>query len=80
MTWEIVAGLILLSGGFISVMNVVVRVNRTLTALEETVRNLKDYIEKQDKRNGHFYEGLNILDKRVTVLEKELFGNTEKTK
>ena len=70
MTWEILSGFVVLLGAVISIMNVVVKVNRSLISLEETVRQLLGYIEKQDRRNGHFYSELNILDKRVTVLEE----------
>lgn len=78
MTWEIISALIVLLGAFISVLNVVVRVNRTLVSLERTVQTLIGYIEKQDKKNGHFYSGLNILDKRVTLLENGVFGRHPK--
>lgn len=71
MTWEIISGFIVLLGAVISVMNIVVKVNKTLISLEDTVKSLKEYIEKQDKRNGHFYNQLNILDKRVTLLETQ---------
>ena len=70
MTWEILSGFVVLLGAVISIMNVVVKVNRSLISLEETVRQLLGYIEKQDRRNGHFYSELNILDKRVTLLEE----------
>ena len=30
-------------------------------------------MEKQEKRNEHFYSVLNILDKRVTVIENTVF-------
>ena len=70
MTWEIVSGLAVLLGALISIMNIVVKVNRSLISLEETVRRLQDYIEKQDGKNGHFFTKLNILDKRVTLLEE----------
>ncbi len=74
MTWEILSAFIVLLGAVISIMNIVVKVNKTLISLEDTVRSLKEYIEKQDKRNGHFYSQLNILDKRVTLLESEIKG------
>lgn len=74
MTWEIVSGFAVLLGAVISIMNIVVRVNRSLISLEETVRRLMEYIEKQDERNGHFYDQLNILDKRVTLLENSPKG------
>ena len=74
MTWEIVSGFTVLLGAVISIMNIVVKVNRSLISLEETVRRLTDYIEKQDSRNEHFYRKLNILDKRVTLLEERSQG------
>ena len=77
MTWEIVSGFAVLLGAVISIMNIVVKVNRSLISLEETVRRLMDYMEKQDERNGHFYDQLNILDKRVTLLENSPKGGGE---
>ena len=71
MTWEIISGFTVLLGAVISVMNIVVKVNKTLISLEATVRRLTDYMEAQDKRNGHFYSNLSSLDKRVTLLENE---------
>lgn len=70
MTWEILSGFTVLLGAVISIMNVVVRVNRSLISLEETVRQLKEYMEHQGAKNEHFYRQLNILDKRVTLLEE----------
>ena len=77
MTWEIVSGFAVLLGAVISIMNIVVRVNRSLISLEETVRRLTGYIEKQDARNEHFYSKLNTLDKRVTLLESGKGGERE---
>lgn len=70
MTWEILSGLAVLLGSVISIMNVVVKVNRALTSLEETVRRLKDFVERQDGRNARVERGLGSLDKRVTILER----------
>ncbi len=69
MTWEIISGFTVLIGAVISVMNIVVKVNRTLINLEAAVRSLTGYMKAQEKRNGHFYGRLNILDKRITLLE-----------
>ena len=52
--WETVAGAVTLIGAFISVMTVVVKVNGTMTRLEEAVRQLREFIENQDERNEHF--------------------------
>lgn len=71
MTWEIITGFTVLLGAVISIMNVVVKVNRSLISLEETVRQLRTYMERQGSKNEHFYSELNILDKRVTVLEEK---------
>ncbi len=70
MTWEIITGFTVLLGAVISIMNIVVKVNRTLTSLEETVRSLKSYMERQSAKNEHFFRQLNILDKRVTLIEE----------
>lgn len=75
MTWEIITGFTVLLGAVISIMNVVVRVNRSLISLEETVRQLKTYMERQGAKNEHFYNELNILDKRVTLLEERTIGS-----
>ena len=76
MTWEIITGFTVLLGAVISIMNVVVKVNRSLISLEETVRQLRTYMERQGTKNEHFYSELNILDKRVTVLEEKLIVDT----
>ena len=74
MTWEIISGFAVLLGAVISIMNVVIKVNRTLTSLEETVRQLRDYMEHQGVKNEHFLRELNILDKRVTLFEERELG------
>ena len=74
MTWEIITGFTVLLGAVISIMNVVVRVNRSLISLEETVRQLRKYMERQGAKNEHFYNELNTLDKRVTLLEEKTMG------
>ena len=76
MTWEIITGFTVLLGAVISIMNVVVKVNRSLISLEETVRQLRAYMERQGTKNEHFYNELNILDKRVTVLEEKMIADT----
>ena len=69
MSWEIVVGVITLLGAFISVMTVVVKVNGTLTRLEEAVRQLREFIEVQGKRNDSFAQTLASHETRITVLE-----------
>lgn len=71
MSWEITVGIITLLGAFISVMSVVVKVNGTLTRLDETVRQLREFIEDQDRRNDSFVKTLASHETRITVLERE---------
>ncbi len=70
MTWEIVVGLTTLSGALIAVMNVVVRVNRTLTSLESAVKRLDEAVREQSAKNRTFYEQLGSHELRLSMLEK----------
>ena len=67
--WETVAGAVTLIGAFISVMTVVVKVNGTMTRLEEAVRQLREFIENQDERNEHFVNKLASHETRISLLE-----------
>ena len=68
-SWEITAGIITLVGGLVSVMSVVVKVNGTLTRLEEAVRQLREFIEDQETRNERFVNTLASHEMRLTLLE-----------
>ncbi|MCQ2354723.1 MAG: hypothetical protein MJ102_06435 [Clostridia bacterium] len=71
MTWEIVVGLISLVGSLIAVMNVVVRVNRTLTVLESAVGRLDETVRDQSAKNRAFFDRLGDHETRITLLERE---------
>lgn len=71
MTWEITVGIITLVGGFISVMSVVMKINGTMTRLEEAVRQLRDFMEDQDRRNERFVNTLASHETRLALLEKK---------
>lgn len=71
MTWEIMAGLITLVSALIAVMNVVVRVNRTLTALEAAVGQLDLTVREQSAKNRSFYDRLGDHETRISLLEHE---------
>lgn len=58
-------------GGLISVMSVVVKVNGTMTRLEEAVRQLRDFIEDQEKRNERFGSTLASHEMRLALLEQK---------
>ena len=72
MTWEIAVGMFGILSAFIAVMNIVVKVNSTLSKLESTVKQLKDYMERQSEKNAHFYTALAEYEKRISVLENHI--------
>lgn len=71
MTGEVFSLALLCISTLVTLFGVVVKVNRTLVSLEEAVRRLNDHMTGQERRNGHFYECLNMLDKRVSLLERD---------
>lgn len=78
MTWEIAVGMFGIISAFIAVMNVVVKVNSTLSRLESAVLQLKETMEQQSNKNAHFYTELSGHEKRITVLENHLVKRDEK--
>ena len=74
MTWEIAVGIFGIISAFIAVMNVVVKVNSTLSRLESAVIQLKEFMERQSDKNAHFYTELSEHEKRISMLEAEKSG------
>lgn len=71
MTWEIAVGMFGIISAFIAVMNIVVKVNTTLSKLEVAVVQLKEFMERQSNKNAHFYTELAEHEKRISALERE---------
>ena len=69
MTWEIAVGLFTLVSAFIAVMNVVVKVNRTLTALDISVKRLDESVKQQYEINKKTFGHLARQEKRIAMLE-----------
>ncbi len=69
MTWEIAVGMFGIISAFIAVMNVVVKINTTLSKLESAVVQLKETMERQSDKNAHFYTELSQHEKRISALE-----------
>jgi len=69
MTWEIALGQYLPVSAFIAVMNVVVKVNRTLTSLDITVKGLDESVNKQSEINKKIFGHLARQEKRISMLE-----------
>ena len=72
MTWEIAVGMFGIISAFIAIMNIVVKVNSTLSKLESAVIQLKDYMERQSEKNAHFYTVLAEYEKRISMLEEHI--------
>lgn len=69
MTWEIVAAILTLLGGFISVGTLVWKLAAAVNKLECTVNSLHEWVEKQSEKNKAFYERLENHEKRIYSLE-----------
>lgn len=69
MTFEIVAGILTLLGGFISVGTLVWKLSAAVNKLECTVSALHEWVEKQADKNRNFYEKLENHEKRLYRLE-----------
>lgn len=69
MTWEIVVGLLSLVGSLIAVMNVVVRVNKSLTTLEAAVQRLDEIVREQAGKNEQFSARIGEHETRIVLLE-----------
>ena len=72
MTWEIALGIFAIMTAFIPVINIVVRVNRTLCSLEVVVKQIKECIERQSEKNGFFFNRLSEHEIRLTKIEDSI--------
>jgi len=69
--WEIVMGLLAVASACVPILSVVLKLNRSLVALEEAVKQLRSYIEKQSERNHGFSDRLLDHERRLVRLESE---------
>ena len=69
MTWEIAVGIFTIVGAFSAVMQTVLKVNKTLIGLDESVRQLKKFMERQSKKNEDFGKRLAQHEIRLMRLE-----------
>ena len=77
MTWEIFVGLTTLLTAFLSIMSVVVKVNRSLVSLESAVKQMTSTLEKQQRKNSSFSNQLLDHEKRLIRLEATRQGQEE---
>ena len=69
MTWEIAVGLFTIVSAFIAVMNIVVRINKTLTMLDMSVNRLNESMKHQSEKNRLIFDELGDHEKRLSRLE-----------
>ena len=69
MTWEITIGIFTLIGAFSAVMQVVMKVNKTLVGLDDSGKQLKKFMEKQARKNEDFIKKLAQHELRLSRLE-----------
>lgn len=74
MTWEIAVGFFTILSSFLAAMSVVVKVNRTLTRLDDSVRQLHYFMEKQSAKNHDFGKILSGHEIRLVRLESDRKG------
>lgn len=69
MTWEIAVGFCSIIGTFSAVMQVVIKINKTLMGLDDSVKQLKKFMEKQSRKNEDFGKILSQHEIRLMRLE-----------
>ena len=72
MTWEIAVGMFTIVGAFSAVMQTVLKVNKTLIGLDESVKQLKKFMERQSKKNEDF--GKKLAQHEIRLLRLEDMG------
>ena len=82
MSWEVISELIALPAAYvtasIAILNIIIKVNRTLCSLEIAVKQLKECIEKQSDKNSDFYEAISDHEVRISNIEYKVEAMTEK--
>ncbi len=71
MTWEILTGLMTICGSLIAIINIVIRLNRTITSLEAAVQSLNENVHAQSEKNRNFYEKIGDHETRLSLLESD---------
>lgn len=77
MTVEFVAGIAALLTALLSVMGIVSKVGRALASLEEAVKQLKQFMESQSKKNSGFLRQIVEQERRIALLESCVFTKSK---
>lgn len=74
MNFEIIAGLTALLTATLSVMGIVSKIGRALASLEEAVKQLKQFMENQSKKNSGFLRQIVEQERRIALIESCVFA------
>lgn len=77
MNIEIFAGAAALLTALVSVIGIVSKVGRALASLEEAVKQLKQFMENQAKKNSGFLRQIVEQERRIALVENCLFGKQQ---
>lgn len=77
MAIEIIAGTAAVLTAFLSVMGIVSKVGRALASLEEAVKQLKQFMESQAKKNSGFLKQIVEQERRIALLESCVFTKSQ---
>lgn len=77
MAFEFIAGITALVAALISVMGIVSKVGRALASLEEAVKQLKQFMENQSKKNSGFLRQIVEQERRIALLESCVFTKSQ---
>ena len=75
--YDFIAAPAALFTAIIALFNIILRVNKTIQALEIAVNQLKECIEKQSQKNSDFYAAISEHDIRINTLECKVFDEHE---
>ncbi|MBQ8141153.1 MAG: hypothetical protein IJ038_05625 [Clostridia bacterium] len=82
MSWEVISEVIALPAAYVTafaaIINIIIKVNRTLCSLEIAVKQLKECIEKQSDKNSDFYSSISDHEVRISNIEYKIESLSER--
>lgn len=75
MNSETLAGIAAVLTALLSVMGIVSKLGRALASLEEAVKQLKQFMESQAKKNSGFLKQIVEQERRIALIESCVFAN-----
>lgn len=77
MSLEMIAAITALVTASLSVAGIVSKVGRAITSLEEAVKQLKQFMESQAKKNSGFLKQIVEQERRIALIESCIFERTQ---